>query len=257
MTRVTSHWRFCLVTGATVLAVALTASLGLWQLNRAAQKERLAEQRSARQALPALNWSDLLQANMPMDLPEMLDRQVELEGYWKHEATVFLDNRPLNGRAGFWVVTPLWHEGRQQAVLVTRGWVPRRLDDRTAVPSLDASSGLVRVKGRLAPPPSKLYDFGQAGQGRIRQNIDIDAFAAEWSLKLWPVSVQQLDSAGPETVLSRDWPLPDSDVHQHYGYAVQWFGLTLLLIFLYVWFQCIGPWRQRRASRRVESNAAG
>lgn len=249
MTRKTSQARFWVVTVATILAVALTASLGQWQLNRASEKERLAQQRIERQVLTPLNWSDLMQAGLSDDLSVLLDRPVELTGYWRHEATVFLENRPLNGRAGFWVVTPLWDPAKQEALLVVRGWVPRRLDDRTALPALDESSEVVLVRGRLAPPPSKLYDFGQAGEGRIRQNIDLDLFATEWSMRLWPVAVQQIDSDGAETGLMRDWPLPDSDVHKHYGYAVQWFGLTTLLIVLYVWFQFIGPWKQRRASR--------
>lgn len=249
MTRLTSQVRFWIVTVATLLSVGLTASLGQWQLNRAAEKERLAQQRSERMVLPALGWPDLMQADWMSGSPALLDRRVVLEGHWMHEATVFLENRPLNGRAGFWVVTPLWDDSRQHALLVIRGWTPRRLDDRTAVPDLDETLEAVRIVGRLAPPPSKLYDFGQAGEGRIRQNIDMDAFASEWSLPLWPVALQQLDGDAAEDGLIRDWPLPDSDVHKHYGYAVQWFGLTTLLIVLYVWFQLIGPWKRRRSSR--------
>jgi surfeit locus 1 family protein len=41
--------------------------------------------------------------------------------------------------------------------------------------------------------------------------------------------------------------LPASDVHKHYGYAAQWFGLSALVITLYAWFQLIRP---RRAARR-------
>lgn len=249
MSRTSSQGRFWFVTLVTLLAIATTASLGRWQLNRAAEKERLAEQRTERQALPPLNWAELSLADSAQNWSDYQGRRVELQGYWKHEATVFLENRPMNGRAGFWVVTPLWDEVQRQAVLVVRGWVPRRLDDRTAVPDFEESSEQVRVVGRLAPPPSKLYDFGQAGAGRIRQNIDIDAFGNEWSLRLWPVSVEQMDSDGAEAGLLRGWPLPDSDVHKHYGYAFQWFGLTTLLIFLYVWFQFIGPWKQRRDAR--------
>lgn len=245
MTRKTTQWRFWVVTVATLLTMALTASLMVWQLGRAAEKERLAQQRAERQHLPALGWSDL-QAGGTDDWAARLDRRVELEGHWLHEATVFLDNRPLQGRAGFFVVTPLQHPDAQMAVLVVRGWAPRRLDDRLAVPELEEVVDRVVVRGRLAPPPSKLYDFGQPGAGRIRQNIDLMAFGEEWSLSLWPVSVLQLDSDGVNPVLSRDWPPPDSDVHKHYGYAFQWFSLTVLLLILYVWFQFIAP-RRRRA----------
>ncbi len=238
------QWRFWVVTVATLLTMALTTSLTVWQLGRAAQKEALAQQRAERQSLPALGWADL-QGLSAEDWGLRLDRTIELEGRWMHQATVFLDNRPLQGRAGFLVLTPLLSDDGASALMVVRGWVPRRLDDRTALPALDEGVEPVRVLGRLAPPPSKLYDFGQPGQGRIRQNIDLDAFGAEWSIQLGPVSVQQLDSDGADADLSRDWPQPDSDVHKHYGYAFQWFSLTVLLLILYVWFQFIAP-RKRR-----------
>jgi surfeit locus 1 family protein len=172
---------------------------------------------------------------------------VELEGRWHHEATVFLENRTMNGRTGFFVVTPLLQDGNSSSIVVVRGWVPRRLDDRTALPVLAETDEWVRVKGRLAPPPSKLYDFGEAGTGRIRQNIDLQAYGAEWSLRLWPVSVQQIEAESANPELLRDWPVVGSDVHKHYGYALQWFGLASLLLILYVWFQFIAPWRKRRS----------
>lgn len=239
-----TQWRFWVVSLATLLTVALTTSLTVWQLSRAAQKEALAQQRAEREGLPALGWADLQELNADTRAGRV-NRMIELQGQWMHEATVYLDNRPLKGRAGFLVLTPLLADDGATAVLVVRGWVPRRLDDRTALPVLDEVREQVWVRGRLAPPPSKLYDFGQPGQGLIRQNIDLDAFGAEWSIRLGPVTVQQLDSDAADAGLSRDWPQPDSDVHKHYGYAFQWFSLTVLLLILYVWFQFIAP-RKRR-----------
>jgi surfeit locus 1 family protein len=45
--------------------------------------------------------------------------------------------------------------------------------------------------------------------------------------------------------LLRQWPTSFPDVHKHYGYAFQWFGLTALVVVLYVWFQIIAPRRRR------------
>jgi surfeit locus 1 family protein len=36
-------------------------------------------------------------------------------------------------------------------------------------------------------------------------------------------------------------------VHKHYGYAFQWFSLSLLTVGLYVWFQLIQPRRRTAA----------
>jgi surfeit locus 1 family protein len=235
--------RFWWLTLATVLAVAATGALGTWQLGRAAQKEALRTQREQRQAMPPVGWNELRDAQAGLTLHALFDRAVRIEGRWLHEATVFLDNRALEGRPGFIVVTPLQMEGSAVHLLVQRGWVPRRFDDRTAVPALPQTHGQVTVEGRLAPPPSKLFEPGPASTGRIRQNVDLDALAVEWRMSPLPASLLQ---TGPQDEgLVRRWPLIGIDVHKHYGYALQWFGLCALLVILYVWFQFIAPRRRR------------
>ena len=103
--------RFWLILLAAVAAMAVTASLGRWQLSRAAQKLALQAAIDERQALPPLAPGELLQGG------DTLHRRVVLRGQWLPEATVFLDNRQMQGRPGFFVFTPLRLEGRQAVVL--------------------------------------------------------------------------------------------------------------------------------------------
>lgn len=238
-----ARWIVALAAGA---GMAITGALGFWQLGRADMKEALWAQREARQTLPPVSNSEMQAAMAGSGWDELIDRPVRLKGQWVPEATVFLENRPMNGQAGFVVVTPLRLSGSDLAIAVQRGWQPRRLDDRTAVADVPTPLTDVEIVGRLAPAPSKLYEFAVEGGGRIRQNIDLDAYAKEWSLTLFPVSVQQNGPSAPADGLTRDWPLVGADVHKHYGYAVQWFGLCGLILVLYVWFQIIVPRRQRR-----------
>lgn len=231
------------------MAVVLTASLGQWQLGRADQKNQLAAQRDAREAMPVLDHRAFLAA-LNADTPDALhDRRVELQGRWLAEHTVFLENRTMAGRVGFLVVTPLQLDGTPDVLLVQRGWVPRSFEDRTALPPVATPPEQVRLAGRLAPPPSKLYEFDGGAQGQIRQNIDLAVVREEWSLPLLPLTLQQASAADSEEPVSdgllRDWPRVGHDVHKHYGYALQWFGLCALLIILYVWFQFIAPGRRR------------
>jgi len=229
------------------VATATTAALGLWQLGRAADKRALLQRLAERAAGPAVQWADLQDAAARDALDEMLGRPVRLRGRWLHEATVFLDNRPMNGRAGFIVVTPLVPTGDGAALLVQRGWVPRRADDRTALPHLQAVADPVEVEGRLAPPPSRLLEWGPPAGGAIRQNIDVAALSAEWRLPLLPVSVQQ--TAPPESTreglaLQRDWMAVAVDPTKHIGYAVQWFALSAIFLGLYVWHRFFAPRRR-------------
>lgn len=234
---------FWVVTLATVMGVLITAALGQWQLGRAAQKEAHARLLQSRGNLPPLAWKDV-QDMGSVGAASLYERRVVLEGHWVEGKVVFLDNRPLNGRAGYWVLSPLRsNESSESVVLVVRGWAPRQTDLRGEAPDLPAESGVVRVEGRLAAAPSKLYELGQDSAGPIRQNVDVDALAREWGLSLLPVTVWQSGSGGLPAGWSRDWPVPNEGVHKHYGYAAQWFGLCALMVVLYVWFQFVSPRR--------------
>lgn len=230
---------------AALLTAAVTARLGVWQLDRAAQKTTLQAARDAKGRLPPLAAADLA-ATAEAASPQWY-RRAAVEGRWLGEESVYLENRTMAGRPGFFVVTPLLlSDGR--AVLVQRGWLPRDPRDRSAIAPHRTDPGPVRVSGRIAPGPSRLYELGEAASGPIRQNLDVAAYARDIRRPLLPLVIVQVDTAtDTPDGLGRQWPEPASDVHKHYGYAFQWFGLSTLVIVLYVWFQIIRP--RRRAGR--------
>jgi surfeit locus 1 family protein len=232
--RARARLRFWLVTMATLIGVVLTASLGRWQLSRAAEKEALQAAIDQQARTPVLDARSLLSAT---DTAPLLHRPVRLRGLWIQERTVFLDNRQMRGQPGFFVVTPFALEGTEHVVLVQRGWVQRNFVDRSALPPVPTPTGLVEIQGVVAPAPSRLYEFAGDDAGPIRQNLDLRAFAAETQLPLWSASVQQ--TGHDDSGLLREWPAPNTGVAKHYGYAFQWFGLAALLTGLYVWFQFV------------------
>lgn len=237
--------RFWVVTVATAAAMAITASLGFWQLDRAQQKLDLQAMIDQRQGAAPVTASELLAAR---DMSSLHFRQVRLRGTWDPAHTVYLDNRTMDGQTGFVVVTPFHLSGNDASLLVQRGWVLRNFQDRDRLPTLDTPNSEMEIAGHLAPPPSRYFELGESGSGPIRQNIDIAAFARETGVALLlDVSLQQ--SGDDASQLKRNWPHFAVDVHKHYGYAGQWFGLCALLGFLYVWFQIIQPRRRRRQDR--------
>ena len=237
--------RSVVVLVAAVLAAALTARLGWWQLDRAAQKNQLQAAMDSRRAMPPLAAAEL--ATDADTAATQHHRTIVLQGQWVAEHTIYLENRQMKGVPGFFAVTPLLLDDGT-AVLVQRGWLPRDPADRTRIVAAPAVSGRVRVQGLIAPPPSRLYEFDTAASGPIRQNLQLVAFARETALRLRPLSVQQKDDASqPSDGLMRQWSAPASGVHKHYGYAFQWFALSALILGLYVWFQLIRPRRPARA----------
>jgi surfeit locus 1 family protein len=236
--------RLIVITLAALSAALLTTRLGLWQLSRAAEKSALQDAIDARAQMPALRGA----AALPDDAAQaaaLHHRRVELQGRWSLAHTVYLDNRQMFGRPGFFVITPLLlDDGR--AVLVQRGWVARDANERTRIDAPAAPEGAVNVAGRIAPPPARLFEFEGGDSGRIRQNLDLDSFARETGLRLLPLSLLQTPPVVPADGLQREWPAPATGVAKHHGYAFQWFGLSALVAFLYVWFQFIQPRRARR-----------
>jgi surfeit locus 1 family protein len=224
--------KFFLITSAAIFFASLGVYLGFWQLSRAAQK----------QALHAAMVSQTSQA--PLDneavarlsgLSDGLYRSVKVIGTWEAAHTVYLDNRQMDGRVGFFVLTPLRLQAIPTVVMVQRGWVGRNFESRATVPEIATPTGPVLVEGQIAPPPSKLYEPGTPGSGRIRQNLDPLQFREQSGLPLAEFSIRQTGAASEG--LRRDWPSVALGVEKHYGYAFQWFAMAALVIGLYIWFQ--------------------
>ena len=225
-------------------AFALTLSLGNWQLRRAEQKLAIeaqwdaAERGSAREVTAA-------------DLPEpgRLPVRVRVHGAFDHSRSVWLDNRQLDGRPGFWVVTPLMLDGGG-AVLVNRGWVARDASDRAHRPSIGEPAGKVTVEGLALTHVPRLLELGQGGNAgtlpAIWQNLDYAQYEAASGLAVARLVVQQTSAL--DDGLARRWVRPASGVDKHRGYAFQWFALAALTLLLTLYFG-VRAWRTDAASR--------
>ena len=248
MTSALHSRRFWILTLAALLVAGGTFSLGQWQLRRAAQKEAVQAAIDDKNSLPALDGRAL---SATKNIADEVYRQAVLQGVWQAAHTVYLDNRPMNGRSGFWVMTPLTLQGTGQVILVQRGWAPRDFADRSRLPPVLTPAGVVTVQGRIAPPPSKLYEFKGTEAGPIRQNLDLAAFRLETGLPLIE-QVSLLQTGASSEGLLREWAAPNLGVDKHYGYAFQWFGLCLLVVILYVWYQIILPFRASLRAQRCD-----
>ncbi|MDI1259682.1 SURF1 family protein [Aquabacterium sp.] len=259
----TPRSRQALILVAAVLAVGLTLSLGRWQLHRADEKLSRQAAVAEREALPTLDNAALHCDALTDAL--LVNRRVVLKGQWLPQHTWLLDNRAMDGRAGFYVITAMQLTGpgpcADQVLMVQRGWVPRNAQDRTQAPPFLTPSGPVQLVGRLVPELSRSYSLGAdlalpaASSPRIVQNIDFSALPTLLGRTVVPMAVLQLRPETSQTgqifpdasgfPLRRDWPAPASDVGKHNAYAVQWFALAALITGLYVWFQLLSPLRRR------------
>ena len=223
--------KFYLATAAALFFAGLGIYLGFWQLGRAAQKEALQAAIQSQTSQVPLNADGLAQLT---DAPAGMHRPVRVSGTWEASHTVYLDNRQMDGRVGFFVLTPLRLKASGQIVVVQRGWIARNFEVREQVPAVQTPPGLVEVEGQIAPPPSKLYEPGTPSAGVIRQNLDLDRFRQESGLAVSGFTIRQNGPASEG--LRRNWPAVALGVEKHYGYSFQWFALAALIVGLYFWF---------------------
>ncbi|ATG20895.1 cytochrome c oxidase assembly protein [Ralstonia pickettii] len=237
---------------AGVALIALTCALGRWQLQRAHERIERQARIVALQNAPAQRITA-----QPVAADAVLYRPVLLRGTFDVAHTVLLENRPhvTNGvsRPGFEVLIPLVLEGAgRRAVLVNRGWLPRDPVDRTRIAPYTTPAGEVQVEGMAVPHASRVFSLGgkdgadEAGQ-RLRQNIDLDAYAREIGMPLQPFVVQQESDA--QDGLARDWPRADLGADRNYGYAFQWFAMAAGVLGLMVFY---GARRYRRLAGASE-----
>lgn len=215
---------------AAGVGVAAAASLGNWQLRRAEQKVALQAQRDAAERAPAAEVT----AGDVAGLAGRTPLRVQLRGRFVHEQTVWLDNRMMDGRAGFFVVTPLKLEGTGIAVLVMRGFVARDPADRQRLPAIGEPQGEVVVEGLALAEAPRLLDLGAGTPSgplpAIWQNLDYAAFERATGQRVARIVVEQTSDGGDG--LARRWPRPSTGVEKHRGYALQWFALAALLAVL-------------------------
>jgi surfeit locus 1 family protein len=220
---------------ATVLLVALGVSLGQWQDRRAAHKIALQEKLGARGAEAPVVVGPQLVAAEPLEY-----RHVAVTGEFVRAWPLFLDNRPLQGRAGFYLLMPFRIRGSDTHVLVARGWLPRDMAEHGRLPRYDTPAGTVTIDGVAMSGMGHIMQLGTAPAmqpNAMLQNFEAAQFAqfAQASkLKLLPFFIQQTGPPLAGDQLVRDWPAPSLGVEKHQGYAFQWYALAVMALLFFV-----------------------
>ncbi len=119
-------------------ALAAAIALGIWQLH-VWEAARTAEAHDLSSAAP-LQLSAVMGGDDPFP-GKYLGQPVRLSGEWLPHGTLYVADRALDGRRGYWVMTPVLVG--KSAMPVVRGW--------SAKPSAPAPTGEVAVTGWLQP----------------------------------------------------------------------------------------------------------
>jgi surfeit locus 1 family protein len=236
--------RTVLALAAGVLVTVITVALGSWQTRRGDLKEAIQARWNAAENVAPV---ELRTEDDVVGVGSALPRRVTLRGEFIAAATVFVDNRTLDGAAGFQVITPLRLAGGT-SVLIDRGWLPRDLRDPSRHPALTTPTGEVTIDGiavARVPHLLELASLPLPALPGIWPNLEFEDFERVSRLPVARLIVQQSSDAGDG--LRRVRARPATDVEKHRGYALQWYSLAVLSAALTLYF---GGGALRRGGRR-------
>ena len=218
---------------------ALLIGLGIWQLERANEKQVWFDSYSARISEAPIQITDRLLG------PDRSNFPAEVRGRFDGEGQFLWDNRTHQGQPGFHVITPFVITPGETRILVDRGWIPLS-GSRENLPIPKIPAGPKVISGYLyeSKPGFTLEARAPQYDSALRQNVDLSAFASSAPYTVQPY-VLRLDMDQPDGFV-RVWPVPDQTaVRRHEAYAVQWFGMAVVFIGVVV-----AMWRRELRARR-------
>ena len=228
------HFRFRLIPFITMLLlVALGVSLANWQTRRAIEKEQIEARLRQFEQLPAVP----LPSHIDINLMEF--QRVTLDGEFVRNWPIYLDNRPIQGAAGLYVLMPFKLASKpSRVIMIMRGWLPRNAVSRTIIKDYRTPAGIIRIEGILRANSGHILQLGTSAPltpGSLQQNVDLDEFSRVSGLSVAPFVFEQTATRmGWEDGLVRDWPRASMGSERHRGYAFQWLALAGMALFFFI-----------------------
>jgi cytochrome oxidase assembly protein ShyY1 len=219
-----------LMTAFVVFFFPILIYLGSWQVIRGLEKKDIVSQHYENKSLPVISEQEMTTLNSG----NLIYRSVSLEGEYRPESYI-LDNRLYRQEAGYEIFTA-FETSENNLFLVNRGWVSK--EDFNYEEGTETYQEKVSIQGVLSP-------FKRFGLNLVNQTYLDD----------WPKLVQQVDyettkndisdsinksviqlSAASIGAFEPIWKPVDLKPSRHFGYALQWFGLALVLICSYFYY---------------------
>ncbi|WP_062210091.1 SURF1 family protein [Streptomyces sp. NBRC 109706] len=216
-----------------VLAVPICLLAGIWQLGRF---ENQVESHREQQKLAEGTGEVRPVAELLPLTTETVGRQAEATGTFDTENQLLVPERMIEGRRGFFVLTPLLPADGSPAVPVVRGWLPGAADP-AQVP--EPPAGEVTVVGALQAAESPSQVSGKT-EGLAGGELGVIGAASLINLLPYPVEdawITVREPAAPLVAVPATAPSGtglDLDAFQNLGYTAEWFvfaGFTLFMWF--------------------------
>ncbi|MET0618441.1 MAG: SURF1 family protein [Luteibacter sp.] len=225
----------------TVVGVLAFVRLGMWQLDRADEKDDLLRRYATSAAAAVEDFGSI--ADMPPAdrYPRLAVRGVYVPGHY-----YLLDDQTHAGQVGVHVYAPFSPHGRTPYLLVDLGFLPKEAGGNPRLPPLPA--GETTVRGLYVPSPSVGVRMGgdrlpeQHGAEKTMVYVDLKEIGNDLGRSLYPRVL--LPDPDPASIYARDWTPGFMPPARHRAYAFQWFTFALAAVVIFILLH-----RKRRPKR--------
>ena len=210
-----------LILSIFILVFIGSLSLGIWQIDRGYAKKALENTFSQRQSLPVETNPGKLNKNLYY-------RNIQISGVFGKN-NFFVDNKIFNGNAGYVVFSPFTLVG-SKVLIVSRGWIAS--DQRDSLPKLSLPQKKLKIDGMIRPFSKDFVLEDQAnkvGNDFIIQGLNKELMEDLSGSKFLPYIFEL--SALSNLSLEPIWQPTSLKSTRHFGYAIQWFALSLVVLF--------------------------
>ena len=226
----------------TLILFPALISLGLWQLDRAEEKRVID------------NGIQLAIAKMPLKLNETklgtketnerllqeVYRPATVRGKYDINNQFLLDNRTHLGKPGYHVLTPFVFDnnGTSKVVLINRGWITYN-GTRDNIPSIEVENNEREILGQIKQVNKAIVlndadkkAVQKSNNPKLIQSIQIAELNKELNYELLPIIIE-LNKQDKDGFI-REWQPYYGSIDKHNAYALQWFAMAAILLFLFI-----------------------
>ena len=214
-----------LLTSFSIFFVFVFVFLGIWQIERAANKEGLLQDFNSEQESPPTrltsqspNWS-----------------RVFVDGVFDSSRQILIDNQIHNGKVGYKIFTPFRFDDNK-IVLVDRGWIGQG-QSRSDLPQLNILEKKSRIIATVTSPEQGVLAGSELLTNewpRVSQSKAVEVIASAFKEPILDIVLVLDPGSSQITEFIQIKPFAITPV-KHYGYAMQWFTMSIVLLGMFLY----------------------
>jgi len=221
----------------TLLVLPLLIALGFWQLDRAEQKRVILAAVTEK-----MNSETLREVPNEDDIEAARYQHISLQGQFDSQHLIYIDNKVVFGKVGYFVVSPFLVKGSNKQVLVNLGWVAMG-KTRQDLPTIKIPQGLLTIAGRIKTNIENVFSLTEQSFDKVSWPLVVQWPSPTQLSSLLNINIQPLiilldkpkDKVDEyEKQFKREWKFISSSPDMHTSYAMQWFSLAFVLVLIFI-----------------------